>query len=105
MTDVLCATPDSLHNAHTMARALSVLLVEHDSADAERMLDALRAGGFEPTSAEVVLVPQTTVRLRGAKAARMLRLYEVLDEYDDVKHVYANFDISEEEMVQAAQAG
>ena len=51
------------------------------------------------------MVPQTTVRLAGGDASSMLRLLEGLDEHDDVKHVYANFDISEEEMVQAAQAG
>jgi len=48
-----------------MARALSVLLVEHDSADAERMLDALRDGGFEPRWRRVESEPD----LRDALAA------------------------------------
>jgi hypothetical protein len=59
----------------------------------------------QPTGGEVTRVPQTTVTLRGGEASSMLKLVEGLDEHDDVKHVYANFDISEEEMVQAAQAG
>ena len=33
----------------------------------------------------------------------MLKLIEVLEEYDDVQHVFANFDIDEKEM-QAAMA-
>jgi transcriptional/translational regulatory protein YebC/TACO1 len=35
----------------------------------------------------------------------MLKLFEALDDHDDVKQVYANFDISEEEMQKAAGAG
>ncbi len=65
----------------------------------------LAEAGFASTSSEVTVVPQTTVSLAGSDASSMLRLFEALDENDDVKHVYANFDISEEEMVQAAQAG
>ena len=109
--DVRDVDTEKLMEAAIEASALDVtedgttVEVQTGPEDFEAVRESLRAGGFEPMSAEVVLAPQTTVRLRGAKAARMLRLYEVLDEYDDVKHVYANFDISEEEMVQAAQAG
>jgi transcriptional/translational regulatory protein YebC/TACO1 len=35
----------------------------------------------------------------------MLKLFEALDDHDDVKQVYANFDISEEEMQQVAGVG
>ena len=63
----LCATPSALHNARVMARALSVLLVEHDSVDAERMLDALREGGFEPRSRRV----ESESELRDALAAAL----------------------------------
>jgi transcriptional/translational regulatory protein YebC/TACO1 len=35
----------------------------------------------------------------------MLKLCEALDEHDDVKQVYANFDISEDEMIQTAAEG
>jgi YebC/PmpR family DNA-binding regulatory protein len=79
--------------------------VHTDPESFEAVRDALRAKGFEPASAEVTMVPQTTVRLAGRDAQTILKLFESLDEHDDVKQVYANFDISEEEMVEAVQAG
>ena len=36
---------------------------------------------------------------------RIKALFEALDDHDDVKQVYANFDISEEEMRQVMDAG
>jgi transcriptional/translational regulatory protein YebC/TACO1 len=51
------------------------------------------------------MAPQTKVDLSGREAQSLLRLCEALDDHDDVKHVYANFDISEEEMIQAAAGG
>ena len=44
------------------------------------------------------MVPQTSVKLEGKNAETMLKLMEALEELDDVQNVYANFDISEEEM-------
>jgi len=32
----------------------------------------------------------------------MLRLFEALEEHDDVQHVYANFDIDEKELAAIA---
>jgi YebC/PmpR family DNA-binding regulatory protein len=43
--------------------------------------------------AEVSMVPQTTVRLEGSDAKRMLRLMELLEDHDDIQNVAANFDI------------
>jgi len=43
--------------------------------------------------AEVSMVPQTTVRLEGSDAKRMLRLMEILEDHDDIQNVAANFDI------------
>ena len=43
------------------------------------------------------------MKLTGAQAQQMVRMMEVLEDHDDVQHVYANFDIDEKEM-QAAVA-
>jgi transcriptional/translational regulatory protein YebC/TACO1 len=51
------------------------------------------------------MVPQTTVELSGKDATTMLKLFEALDEHEDVKQVVANFDIPEEELMEAAGAG
>ena len=63
---------------------------------------ALVEASFVPASAEVAMIPQTTVSLDGGPAESMLKLMEGLDEHDDVQHVYANFDISDEVMEKAS---
>lgn len=60
--------------------------------------DALDKGGFKHDSAEVTMIPQTMVKLEGKQAESMLKLMERLEDNDDVQNVYANFDISEEEI-------
>jgi YebC/PmpR family DNA-binding regulatory protein len=46
--------------------------------------------------AEVMFVPQSTVRVEGKDAPQVLRLIEALEELDDVQAVYANYDIPDE---------
>jgi transcriptional/translational regulatory protein YebC/TACO1 len=60
----------------------------------------LEEANLKPSFAEVSMVPQSTVRLVGKEAHQMLRLMESLEDSDDVQHVYANFDIPDEEMEQ-----
>jgi YebC/PmpR family DNA-binding regulatory protein len=62
----------------------------------EQVRSALEAKGIEMAEAEIAMVPQNTVKLEGKQAEQMIRLYEELDELDDVQHVYANFDIDDE---------
>ncbi len=57
---------------------------------------AVEAAGFTIESAELQLVPKTTVSVDDeAKARQVMRLVEALEENDDVQDVYANFDIPE----------
>jgi YebC/PmpR family DNA-binding regulatory protein len=60
--------------------------------------DAIKSAGIEPQAAEVSMIPQNYVRLEGGDARQMLKLYDALDDHDDVQKVYANFDIDESEM-------
>jgi YebC/PmpR family DNA-binding regulatory protein len=64
----------------------------------DAVLDGLRGGGLEPSTAELSMVPQTYVKLEGKSAQQMLKLMEALDDHDDVQNVHANFDIEESEM-------
>lgn len=48
--------------------------------------------------AEISMIPKNTVRLEGKKAEQMLHLMEAFEDNDDINHVYANFDISDEVM-------
>ena len=65
--------------------------------------EALEAAGFQPESAELAMVPKTTVAIEDESTARkVLRLVEGLEEADDVQDVYANFDIPESVLVSVA---
>ncbi len=49
-------------------------------------------------SSEFTKIPQSTEPLSDKDAGKVLKLYESLDELDDVQHVYANFEIADEIM-------
>jgi YebC/PmpR family DNA-binding regulatory protein len=57
---------------------------------------ALEEAGLPVESAELTMLPKTTIRIDDEAAARkLLRLMDALEENDDVQDVYANFDIPE----------
>lgn len=64
----------------------------------DQVLEAVKAAGIEPEAAEVSMIPQNYIHLEGADAKQMLKLYEALDDHDDVQNVFANFDIDEAEL-------
>ncbi len=69
-------------------------LVTTEPAEIMAVRAALEAAGLEPGTAELVMVPTTTVAIEDEAAAkRVLRLIEALDDHDDVQNVYANYDI------------
>jgi YebC/PmpR family DNA-binding regulatory protein len=69
-----------------------------DPAAFEGVRDAVKALGIEPASAEIAMIPQNYVKLEGKAANQMVKLMEVLDDHEDVKHVWSNFDIEEKEI-------
>jgi YebC/PmpR family DNA-binding regulatory protein len=60
--------------------------------------EAVKALGVEPAAASVSMIPQNYVKLEGKPAQQMVKLMEVLEDHDDVQHVWSNFDISEKEI-------
>ena len=64
----------------------------------EAVSEALKSAGIEPQAAEVSMFPQNYIHLEGTDAKQMLKLYEAIEDNDDVQNVYANFDIDESEM-------
>ena len=60
--------------------------------------EAVKSAGVEPQAAELSMIPQKYIALTGDDARKMLKLYEAIDDNDDVQKVYANFDIDESEM-------
>jgi YebC/PmpR family DNA-binding regulatory protein len=64
----------------------------------QAVLDAVKGAGIEPDAAQVSMLPQTYVKLEGKTAGHMVKLMDLLDEHDDVKQVWSNFDIEEKEI-------
>jgi YebC/PmpR family DNA-binding regulatory protein len=64
--------------------------------------DALRERGLEIESAEIAMVPRTTVKIEGKQAEQMIKLVEALEELDDVSKVFSNFDIDAGELAEAS---
>jgi len=64
----------------------------------EQVRTAIENAGLNYILAELTMVPKTTVNLDGKNAQQMLTLMELLEDNDDVNHVYANFDIPDEVM-------
>ncbi len=64
----------------------------------EAVNDALKNAGIEMQASEISRIPQNYIKLEGTDAAQMLKLYEAIDDHDDVQKLYANFDIDESEM-------
>jgi YebC/PmpR family DNA-binding regulatory protein len=73
--------------------------------DLGRLRDALEAAGVKVTSAELTMVPTSTIALESeADARKVLRVVDALEEHDDVQAVYANFDIPDS-VLQLVTAG
>ncbi len=58
---------------------------------------AVQDAGFEIQTAELTMIPKTTVEVaEEAAAKKLIRLIEALEENDDIQEVSANFDIPEQ---------
>jgi YebC/PmpR family DNA-binding regulatory protein len=64
----------------------------------ENVKSAIEKFNITPVSAELTKIPETTVPVQGDSASRIMKMMDALDDLDDTQHVYANFDISDEEM-------
>jgi YebC/PmpR family DNA-binding regulatory protein len=66
--------------------------------DYESVDKALKDRGIEMAVSTLSMVPQNYVKLEGRKAEQCLKLMDALEDQDDAQHVWANFDIDEEEI-------
>ena len=60
--------------------------------------EAITTAGLQFETAEVTMIASTQTQLEGKQAETMLKMMDALEDNDDVQNVYANFDISEEEL-------
>ena len=77
--------------------------VTTEMSDFDKVKTTVEEKGITPLSAEITMIPGNYVSLEGKDAQNMLKLMDALDDLDDVQNVYANFDISEEEMEKAGE--
>ena len=62
--------------------------------------EALAKAGIAIASAEVTMLPSSTVNVSGQSAQTLLKLLEALEDHDDVQNVSSNMDIAAEELEQ-----
>ncbi len=64
--------------------------------DLNKVKSAIESRGIQITLAEITMLPKSYVQLDEKDSDQMLRLYEALEDHDDVQNVYANFNIPDE---------
>ena len=62
------------------------------------VLDALEAAKIVVKASQLAFLPKTKKQVTGRDAEVCINLAEVLDDHDDVQNVYADFDVSDEEL-------
>ena len=77
----------------------NVFVITTSPEDFERVKETFGQKKIEFSTAEITMLPSTSVRIENPEeAAKVLRLLEALEDHDDVQNVYANFDIPDEIM-------
>ncbi len=69
-----------------------------DPHELHTVVEAFEAMGLSAENAQLTMTPKTTVQLTGKEAASVIRFMEFLEDQEDMQNIFANFDISEEEM-------
>jgi YebC/PmpR family DNA-binding regulatory protein len=69
------------------------------------VVEALEKATLKPKSSSLAYVPKVKKPLSGRDAQVALNLAEALDDHDDVQNVYADFDISDDDLTALAGAG
>ncbi|MBT8087112.1 MAG: YebC/PmpR family DNA-binding transcriptional regulator [Gammaproteobacteria bacterium] len=71
-----------------------------EPADFEKVRDEMQSQGLMPENSEVTMRASTNAELGVKEATSMIKMLEVLEDLDDVQHVYSNADISEDVLAQ-----
>ena len=66
--------------------------------DFQGLREAYAESGLVAVSADIAMLPQTTVKVTGTDATELLRLIDRLEDLDDVQNVWTNFDIDPDEL-------
>ena len=78
--------------AEDFEAADNVFIVSTDSSEIMSVRDALDSQGYEIESANIDMVPKNLHNVESDKEQSVITLLEVLEDHDDIKAVYTNFD-------------
>ncbi len=84
--------------AEDMVTEGDVYSITTEPSQLEPVRKALEGKKISMKTAEVTMIPTTTKKVSGSEAKNVLALIEAIEDYEDVQNVYANFDISDEDM-------
>ncbi|OGX38900.1 MAG: transcriptional regulator [Omnitrophica WOR_2 bacterium RIFCSPHIGHO2_02_FULL_52_10] len=73
-----------------------------DLAHLQPVKSAIAAKKIPMVTAEMTMLPSSTVKIVGDDAKALMSLMETLEDHEDVQNVYANFDIPDEELEKIA---
>ncbi len=69
--------------------------------DFENIKTALEKNNIELSMAEITMIPETSIKVEGKQAQQVIKLMDELEDHEDIQKTYANFDISEKDLVEA----
>src|SRR6266566_3070434 len=87
--------------ADDLTRDGDIFLVTGPAGQLHQISERLKAKKIAVQTAEIALIPKSTVRVDGKDAKHLLALIEALEEMDDVAKVSSNFDIDAEALAAA----
>jgi YebC/PmpR family DNA-binding regulatory protein len=91
------------HGAEDLADEGDTWLLTCEPTDLNGLRDALESGGIAFESADLTMLPTSTVEITDTTDAKaVLRLIDILDDNDDVQDVFANFDMPDDVLQAAA---
>lgn len=90
MEAALAAGADDLHDEDDFWE------IHTNMSDFNTVRESLETAGLQIQSAELSMVPQNTISVDLETAKKVVKLLELLEDYDDVQQVYSNIDIPEE---------
>ncbi len=72
------------------------LIVNTTPESFSNVVDAMKAAGFNPESADVTMTASVNVPLNVEDAVQFMKMVDMLEDLDDVQEVYSNAEISDE---------
>lgn len=68
--------------------------------DLDTVSTAISDGGITVDEAALEYIPNNPKTVEGSDAAKLMQLFEALDEHDDVQNVFADFELSEQALAE-----